>query len=267
MFERKFTHFFSLEDSFPKFIHSVDNVGNKYIEIELIKDLCTTKGRILDDSFVLKLPPMSTNFFDYFFGLMKKLAKCFEYISVNHICKILNIDKLQYPNTPNHLKYKDIKGFVDMTFGPAIIYSSHMVPGYLKNKRMIDLIKTSINAHGFRIRYFNELKSGRSCNPFLNRGIIESGSDIPSISINGLSLVLESSVNEIMPGYTERYPELIIDVRGIGRGIALSDILHPNTTIFASRHNILQDTWGPLYPSILTKDVTEEWVIVPKLDG
>lgn len=275
MTKRQLLHHFSLAGDFPSFMYSIDNIGNKYVEIELVKDLCTTRGRIAGSSFVFEdipsCPPdvLSEDFFYHFFNLMNKLALCFEYMSIEHICMLLRIDKSPDIDAAKHLRYNIIDGLIDMHYGPAIMYMhntanarerystesmGNMIQGLVK------ISKRRAKYHGYYVRSLNKLREGKSCNPVISRSILEYESTIPHININGLSLVLESEVEKIKPGYIEQHR--VMNVNGIGRGVPLIDLIQSDISL-TSWYNIKKKLWGPLYPSIITDETSKSHVIVP----
>ena len=189
---------------------------------------------------------------------------------------LLGVKRLFNTDVAKHLGYKAIDGLVDIRYGPAIIYIQSMIHAIycMQDKdeaeltkgmmrRLIGITKERNRLHGYYVKRLNQLRKGESCSPRLRRSVIELDSDIPHIPINGLSLVLESVVREVKPGYIEKYPGKVIEVRGIGRGVSLVDLIQTNSRILKSCYRITENAWGPLYPSILIEEATEENVIVP----
>ena len=287
MFERIAYHHFSLKSSYPRYIKSVDNIGNTCIEIELVDDLCTTEGRIATDSFVFHdlpdfaaMDPLSKELFREYFKLMRKLALCFEFISIKQIYNILGWAEPLYAGyIPEHLKYPDVYGFMEMQHGPAImlihyiIHRQMVATGDKSYKfvkkilhRMAPLIRKRNRRHGYYVKRFHWLKEGRSCHPIKARAINELEHkyidfDIYFIPINGLSLVLRSNLRKFSPAYISKYQHNVIRVRGIGIGVSLLDVMAPIERAYNSWYNWdhLQ-LWGPLYPAIIFEHEPEKQI-------
>lgn len=299
MATRKLTHHFCIGGSFPRFIFSQDNLGNRYREIELVEDLCTTRGRLCTDDFQFREIPdfasmdaRSEEFRDTYFSMMGKLAMCFDYIQISTLDRLLGWGHITYYRSgDDRIVYPDMQGFMDMKYGPMIMYLNHVRRYRMKithrkygpiralSRYMVDLLDKVKSNYGYHIMTINQYtNSPETCSPIADRAVMEMDHVRDHhIGLNGFTLVLEDDVPEIDPDGLDKYSHQIRHVRGIGSGVALLDIVAPiRDPIPGRRFNSIynpptysggrrsnrpiysQPQWGPLYPSIIFSDETEK---------
>lgn len=111
-------------------MYSINHDGNKNTNILSAN---TNRG-IATDSFIFHDLPYipdtnipSRQSVDIFLRLMEKLYPCFEFVSMNKICRILRTNKDYYGLMPKHFRYPNVKGFVEMEYGPVLILLHHII--------------------------------------------------------------------------------------------------------------------------------------------
>ena len=295
---RETYYHFSIHGPCPQFIRAIDNVGNQIYEIELVKELCDTRGRICTRFFIFhgvpdfaNMDPRSEEFIDQYFGIMRKLAMCFDYVSVVAIDRILGWDKPTYFRGPeDEIRYPLLHNdLVDMRYGPLSMYLNHILrirerdlrrrrgPSRKLAKQMALInegVKKNYCYHAGQ--YVKLTVHPRTCGPIPSRAVLELGSRRHGmVYLNGMTFVPLEMAESILPGALTEHSNKIITVRGVGTGMALLDLISP----IINRNGQECRSWydrprriyagsayakpkrGPLYPSIIFGKAVEDRVL------
>jgi hypothetical protein len=243
------------------------------------------------------MAPQSEEFEQAYFTMMRKFAMCFDYIDIRVVDSLLGWTRIPYYGANGRVEYPEIKGFLDMQYGPLFMYLNHLhririlASHHQKRRPVRDLrqamsdilseVKHNFGYHVMRVKQY--LNAPESCNPILGRAVIEREHLREShVRLNGMTLVPLTGVEDVVWKGLEIHSNKVLTVRGIGKGIPLLDLVNPisnpvktgephnslyNPPPSAARHKIRPivhpPKWGPLYPSIIFPKATEMRVLDP----
>lgn len=301
MFSSKPTHHFSLAGSFPRYLYSEDDAGNRCVQIELISELTSISSRVAPAGCVFHDVPELPNFkpsYGYYavayFELMEKIATCFEFMPLSFFLDVLRWGESPYPGrVPSHLAYQPCDGYVDMRKGPfAMLMTKFMAARaedyqYPKARGRVNRIVTESQKilgrkrapgqpplfTGNGLHRMRKLLTDSERLPvrMARAAIDRRNAHVPIVNINGVSLVLEEDVHEIDSGYIERHPEHLMHVHGIGLGVStldlfsrhIEDVTLPQYRFLSKRtsQSGTMNMYGPLYPSILFADPPKHSIV------
>ena len=286
MRECRISHHFSLEGTFPRYLFSIDSVGNRWVEIERMPDLCSSQGRIATSDFIFHDRPKD------FFGVIKKLALCFEYLPMRFVLDMLGCTEKMYTEMlPDNLLYPDIDGLIDIYQGPAIMYLSIVLIKKMKartyskkheeriadmGRELLSMVEEACCRYARYASNLLALEEGRRHWTLHNRALIDlDHRDIPQTSMNGITLVLKDDILNLNPGYLDQYSHNLRDIREIGHGVSLVDFVCPMSNSMSSWYEGVYESgstrcssrnrsfhWGPLYPALLFPVYPEAKVVV-----